>query len=539
MSEAEVTAVAAEPEEKISEGERREESAVEDNGVVQDEAEEPVESKEVVAAAKPEPESPEEESGEAEKVAVAATPPSPPAAAETSGNDGEGQEEANVVEESRTTHASSMDAADTSALESWYESQSQIDFVVTVEEPLEEKSRENSGSVKSRSFLSKFKRSVGVSVTTYNIKSSSPDIGAKEIRKSYSEFASLRDALRTTFPGAFIAPLPPRSVLGTKNDAFVQRRMDGLNRFIQSIAKNPYLRNDGEFIRFLSGDDVAFLSSPDRFDGAKRWGDALRAATIPWESDEETLRMVDTLGAELDAIKKALKGMLEACKKHAEVITSFSDSWRSVGSALHEWKAVETDVVTVANGTMSTEDSVILLPGVLQDIARRSFSQNIITTEHLGVEQTNRTLVDAIRFELVVAESWKEEISSIKTMLSNKSKAVATLKKARDEHEALVNAQNENSGSANPNKIVACAAKEQEALSALEVASEALFKKVKGTMVLELERYRKDRTSRMASLAGAWKSSMQCAADRMVDVWSKDHLSSPARPKNAKKFEAQ
>ena len=292
------------------------------------------------------------------------------------------------------------------------------------------------------------------------------------------------------------------------------------------------MRSDCEFIRFISGDDVKFLSNPAAYDGSKRWGTALRGCTIPWESDDETSKMVNILGEELDSVKKCLKHMLEVSKKHAEVTAAYSESWRAVGSSLREWKLVETDEVTVANGTMSTEDSVILLTSTFQDLAKTY--PNIITTEHRGLEQTNRILVDAIRFEPATVESWKEEIGVIEKMLSSKAKAIAALKKVRDEHEALVNAQAQNASNAKPDKVIACAAREQEALSALEASSEKLLRKVKGTMVIELENYRRHRTRRMASLSAKWKASMAIASDRMCDCWQKATPPSPSRPTEKK-----
>lgn len=71
-------------------------------------------------------------------------------------------------------------------------------------------------------------------------------LGDIDIKRRYSEFEMLREALFKRYPGIFIPPIPPKQATGNKKELFVEERRYCLNRFIQKICKTSYLAKTPE-----------------------------------------------------------------------------------------------------------------------------------------------------------------------------------------------------------------------------------------------------------------------------------------------------
>ena len=57
--------------------------------------------------------------------------------------------------------------------------------------------------------------------------------GTFQVRKRYSDFYMLRDALRDRWPGYFIPAIPPKKVIGNMEKDFIKARLQHLDNFIK------------------------------------------------------------------------------------------------------------------------------------------------------------------------------------------------------------------------------------------------------------------------------------------------------------------
>ena len=93
---------------------------------------------------------------------------------------------------------------------------------------------------------------------------SSPQV--KVIRR-YSDFEWLREALASTFPGALVPPLPPKTnqfMTNILDEEFVGRRAAGLLRFLADVARHAELHAFHGFQAFLELDVAQFSAAKSR-----------------------------------------------------------------------------------------------------------------------------------------------------------------------------------------------------------------------------------------------------------------------------------
>ncbi|PWW73322.1 PX-domain-containing protein [Tuber magnatum] len=77
------------------------------------------------------------------------------------------------------------------------------------------------------------------------------------VRKRYSEFVTLRDMLRETFPRslASLPTLPPKSVVSKFRPEFLEARRQGLSYFLSCILLNPEFAGSPLVKEFLLNPD--------------------------------------------------------------------------------------------------------------------------------------------------------------------------------------------------------------------------------------------------------------------------------------------
>ncbi|GJJ72379.1 sorting nexin-8 [Entomortierella parvispora] len=71
------------------------------------------------------------------------------------------------------------------------------------------------------------------------------------VTRRYSDFCWLLDILGKRFPFRILPNLPPKR-LGVADDAFLERRLRGLVRFMNALMRHPILKNDPLVISFLT-----------------------------------------------------------------------------------------------------------------------------------------------------------------------------------------------------------------------------------------------------------------------------------------------
>lgn len=69
---------------------------------------------------------------------------------------------------------------------------------------------------------------------TYTVKGYDNE-GPFEGTRRYNDFFHLRNTLLNTMPGIYIPPIPPKKMIGNKNEQFLEERKYFLQRFLQKI----------------------------------------------------------------------------------------------------------------------------------------------------------------------------------------------------------------------------------------------------------------------------------------------------------------
>lgn len=75
--------------------------------------------------------------------------------------------------------------------------------------------------------------------------------GDFEVQKRYSDFFAFRKALQTRWPGVFIPSMPPKKVYGNMNNAFLEDRKKGLEKFLKGVARYEFFVTSKEFNLFI------------------------------------------------------------------------------------------------------------------------------------------------------------------------------------------------------------------------------------------------------------------------------------------------
>ena len=74
-----------------------------------------------------------------------------------------------------------------------------------------------------------------------------------KVRRRYSDFTWLRTALQNLFPANLIPPMPKKNKFGQDqfSDAFVQKRLRGLEKFLNYLSKDPIIKTSQLYFDFL------------------------------------------------------------------------------------------------------------------------------------------------------------------------------------------------------------------------------------------------------------------------------------------------
>ena len=148
------------------------------------------------------------------------------------------------------------------------------------------------------------------------------------VRRRYSDFQWLREALQKRYVGMLIPPLPPRGAdsmstaagSSTKEDSqFVQRRMRTLSKFLNDVVSNSYLRGDEAVKAFVS------IQVDKDFEKAKV--ECMEATSVGWSAwriykksnaaPEDMDRVVRALRQQLDMIERYYNKALAVSKQFA------------------------------------------------------------------------------------------------------------------------------------------------------------------------------------------------------------------------------
>ena len=105
-----------------------------------------------------------------------------------------------------------------------------------------------------------------------------------KVRRRYSDFTWLRNALTTHFPANIIPPMPKRNRFGVDPfaDQFVAKRSRGLDKFLNYLTKDPIIKSSQLFFDFL------YIGAEVDFNSKKKVYEKVKPVTEVQEFREET-----------------------------------------------------------------------------------------------------------------------------------------------------------------------------------------------------------------------------------------------------------
>ena len=413
----------------------------------------------------------------------------------------------------------------------------------------------------------------------YTITSHSNNLSQIAHRR-YRDFVALHDALVLRFPGAFVPPLPPTRTLGKTGKAFVERRRVGLEAFLQALSRNPFLRCDTTFGEFLSSKDMynrrlasqKSLKSMTESEGALRWKQAIAESESPANAGKTLYDAV----RELEAIGRNLRTMETHVKSHIARAEQYAASCADLGVSFSRWMTFEDKEVPLLSGSMTfladsaadtpadalaapatprdSKLSSLTVPGMLRQSVWMSTRHVEVMREHpqhletalalplryeimyvdglLAAARKSRSSIVRHRKAMTAYRSCKEK-SGIGGGSSTRSVGSAQFATALPEGAAGAGeaataavAHPAQPGSPTPKKVRAKLGTAREA--ALAAQREAKVT-VRGTLVLELGRFRCERTARLSSMLHTYASVYLDNADKAHDVWTDAVTNFPKR----------
>ena len=212
--------------------------------------------------------------------------------------------------------------------------------------------------------------------------------------RHFKEFSKLRESMLKQFPGAVMAclPPPPHALARASHSKEAQeKRIRGLELFLQSVLGHPFLSRDAEVMRFVgaSSVEVASMQPPGGRTPADWWQVALELEdTVPSPVEVATAALAETT-----CIIDALAKLRRALAGHGEFLRSSSEAHAKLAGAWTDWENAERRSVEHLRGeeqsVAENQDMVRSLVAVVQSTAQ-------MNRAHAALVQTSALRVEAL-----------------------------------------------------------------------------------------------------------------------------------------------
>lgn len=137
--------------------------------------------------------------------------------------------------------------------------------------------------------------------------------------RRFSDFVALRDALRANFPSSAVAPLPPKTFLGSVTDAVVAERALALHRWARDIA--------AQFFSHALVQAFFALAEPSSQDAVVADVDALVADEAELRAEFAALADVALVRARCNAL------LLHECARDVSAVRRSDSQYRALALA--------------------------------------------------------------------------------------------------------------------------------------------------------------------------------------------------------------
>jgi len=351
--------------------------------------------------------------------------------------------------------------------------------------------------------------------TLYVVRASSRE-ALTSVSREYKDFVNLHEVLIHRFRGACIPPVPPEKMIGSNNEDFITKRMHLLEYFLHAIGENPFLRKDTVFDLFITRAEefdkvMKAFDKTSESKGLTMWKKAISSVVEP-EEPEKLMRDVDK---ELDIVLKSLKALKEASKIHVATIVKYTESTRALAHAFESWEAREEANVSVLRGVMTRVDGTkAVLAHQLKAIVQGTSATASVLELEYGASQMELVVLDAIRFEIAQAERWKEQIQETHSKMKNHQKSTEQVKSYQKQLGDITSKQGHSE-----KQVKSLSDKLVEAKQTQKETLEHARDFQRGVLIVELERYRKQRTIRIETMAALLTRTHLRGANMIKCAW--------------------
>lgn len=342
-----------------------------------------------------------------------------------------------------------------------------------------------------------------------------------DTKRKFKEFKVFQNALRDRFTGAMVPSLPKSALADEK-------MVEVLDHFMREVARNPVFKRDAVFETFCSPQIAKFNSDSTRHlpfecEGLNQWKEMLMRVPLPPNVHD----FLKEAAKEISTVHSVYTSMREALLKMQTTIQRQARDQREMAKTWEKWNSKEAGFnhlfgrASDPTRSWGFDDAIINMPGVLHSMHElaegRAHSLEQEATESLNVIQTKLSFEIQILEELEVlvaevkASMHKHRISmrefgNLRTKLqASEQQLIASqpfLDGDDDDGFAESHTGNPSSpGSAVPNKKQARLQVKAEHLQETIRARQGDVKKLVRGLRYEMDRYRFERTVRMADMS--------------------------------------
>ena len=237
------------------------------------------------------------------------------------------------------------------------------------------------------------------------------------VRRRYSDFDWLYQVLHARYTGIPIPGLPPKGMV--KGDAFMAKRVVGLESFLKELVKNPFLREDATFSEFIRSHDTAGswtalkkialekakLPWSERVE-AKRWRDYLESM----ENQGDITSVVNVASKFADSLRTAIDANLSKSKTYGDKSKTLAGGLDDVHKT---WESYKNATFNLADGVESGSEKLMEIFKNLENILTTALDGTAMLGDFEMGRSTRKTNFFAETLSIV-----RSKIVSLKKVLT-------------------------------------------------------------------------------------------------------------------------
>jgi sorting nexin-7/30/sorting nexin-8 len=206
------------------------------------------------------------------------------------------------------------------------------------------------------------------------------------VRRRYSDFEWLRTVLAKFHPGYVLPPLPSKKMSGRRFETdFIQKRMASLQKFIDTLSLNEYIKATEPL--------NAFLQITDRNQFEAKMKELSSYQPSPFIEESKTFTGNLTISAEEDENEKYYANISKYFQLQTQLYDRLNGNLKSFytnfGTACKNLEAVTEDLnlIHLLNSKISMKEEITRtfdeLAGFMKNWGRIMYKQNVLVKSHI------------------------------------------------------------------------------------------------------------------------------------------------------------